>query len=149
MYDDFDEFEECSCHPKFEECAFETAQMKPAFQRHLKRDQIRRIERLHAELIEIEPLPLQDWIHGIAIQPDPEQEIRTTEATLHVFQKIDAEASLTLEQRRRLYGQVAAIMLDHRCVDPQRDISGNLPDWQMISGMCREARESYATWCHT
>ena len=54
----------------------------------------------NAELIEIEPLPLQDWIHGIAIQPDPEQEIRTTEATLHVFQKIDAEARLALEQRR-------------------------------------------------
>jgi len=67
---------------------------------------------------------------------------------LHVFQKIDAEARLTLEQRRRLYGQVAAIMLDHRCVDPQRDISGNLPDWQTISGMCREAIESYATWCN-
>ncbi|MBI1325718.1 hypothetical protein GC170_21345 [bacterium] len=113
-------------------------------QKHLSRNQIRRIERLHSELIEIVPLPLQDWIFSISFDPDPEQSIRSDELVLSVFQQIAARTELNLEKKRDLYEHIGLIAQGHHCVDPQKDISAALPDSATIAAMCRQARETFA-----
>jgi len=142
-------FARCSCFPPLDEEALKLVLLKPDDPKDLTRDQMQRIERLHAELIEIEPLRLEDWIFGFELDDDPEQAIRTHETALFVLRKLDAMTKLTLELQTKVFRTLISILMDHRCVDPQRDICGDLPDWQTILDMCRQARESYATWCES
>jgi len=142
-----DERVECPCVRKFEDIDFIADDMRSAVLKRLSRRQVLRIERLHDEFRTIDPLPLKAWILGLSTEPDPEHSILKTEVALHVFQKIAIMTDLNLEQRSQLFQAVLLIMANHRCVDPQRDIATELPDWESISIMCRRARETYATLC--
>lgn len=139
----YDEFEDCSCLPETDFNDAVSVRVRPAVQKHLSRHQIRRIEHLHHELTGIVLLPLRDWIFSTAIDPDPEQLILADEAALSVFQKLATATELSLEEKRELYEHIGLIAQGHHCVDPQKEISADLPDFTTIADMCRQARESY------
>ena len=106
-----------------------------------------RIVNLYYDLMENEPLELEAWIEGFWIDKDPEKAIRTHEAALSVLRQLDSKTKLTLDVQTQLFLALTLILTDHRCVDPQKDISNDLPDWQTISDLCRQARESFAILC--
>lgn len=143
----FDYFARCSCFPLLPEDISKIELLEPDEPEELKRDQMLRIVNLYYDLMEIEPLELEAWIEGFWIDKDPEKAIRTHEAALSVLRQLDSKTKLTLDVQTQLFRALTLILTDHRCVDPQKDISSDLPDWQTISDLCRQARESFAILC--
>ncbi len=79
-----------------------------------------RIVHLYYDLMEIEPLKLEDWIEGFWIDEDPEKEIRAYETVLFVIRKLDATTKLTLDVQTHSFRALTSILTDHRSVDPKR-----------------------------
>lgn len=67
-------------------------------------EQTRRVERLREVLAEAYPMTLEGWIDGFLRDANPEQEIQIIEAVAVAYRQLTAQADLSAEEKKRLYG---------------------------------------------
>ena len=77
----------------------------------LSPDQLGRIGRLRDVLIEARPMTLDGWVDGFLRDVDPESEIRLIEACAVVYRRLTEKATLTPEEKKRLYSMLCGISM--------------------------------------
>jgi hypothetical protein len=110
----------------------------------LSDDQLQRIGRLHDALREAYPMMLDGWIDGFMRDAHPESEIQIMEACAVVYKRLATQASLSPQDKKRLYGALCAISRGSDSWDLASVLpaSENLPQLDAIIGMYREAAQS-------
>jgi hypothetical protein len=110
----------------------------------LSPDQLQRIARLRDVLLEAYPMTLDGWVDGFMRDANPESEIQIIEACAVVYQSVTSEASLSLEEKKRLYSVLCVIS----AAGPAPELATGLPvrkglpDLDTIARRYREARQS-------
>jgi hypothetical protein len=110
----------------------------------LSPDQLQRIGRLRDVLAEAYPMTLDGWVDGFMRDANPESEIQIIEACALVYQRLASQASLSPEEKKRLYSVLCAISAGGAGPELTSAVPAGrgLPDLESIAIMYREARQS-------
>jgi hypothetical protein len=109
----------------------------------LSSEQLQRIGRLREVLVEVYPMTLDGWVDGFMRDADPESEIQIIEACAMVYQLLTSQASLSQEEKKRLYAALCVISTGGGGSELASSLpqGKGLPDLETIASMYREARQ--------
>lgn len=107
----------------------------------LSDDQMQRVTRLREVLLEAYPMTMDGWVDGFLRDTHPESEIQIIEACAFVYHRLAATASLSSEEKQRLYAVLCMISAGGSEENLASAIPANkgLPDFQTLDSMFREA----------
>jgi hypothetical protein len=116
----------------------------PVQQESLSPDQLQRIGRLRDVLAEAYPMTLDGWVDGFLRDANPESEIQIIEACAVVYQRLASQASLSPEEKKRLYSVLCVISAGGAGPELVSALPAGkgLPNLENIAMMYREARQS-------
>ena len=105
-------------------------------------EQVERVARLREVLAEAYPMTMEGWVDGFLRDVEPENEIQIIEAVASVYSRLVAEARLSVQEKRTLYGVLCAMSAGIRTSELLAMIPSDkgLPAPSVVIRMYEEAR---------